>query len=426
LLYDNSSINNYSINVKMRPGAIKAELAQGAANLLLVQPFINNENIADNIVHKITFNTGGKIDLNFSGGDNGGLPKELILEQLQITAQQVEFSQPNSNYNLDKGELELNNLPLIRNGIGVELELHQAFLRVASAKPNARLSMRNLSHKNAFAESFDLELATNEDALTVQRLELAVANTKLTGSGNWKLSDPTLPWKMGLYSQNLAMEPLLNLLDVPLPIQGSVSVDLKLKSLNIQLNKLLSNLNGSFKMAGRDLKILSANIDAILTHLESSRGVGLLDFGAYILLGPAGLLLTKGTQYSVLLGSVISKGSSQVNAMNSTFRIVSGVVYTEDVALATSKHRVALAGTLDLREQGPANLQISTVDTKGCAKYMETIGGTGRNPQVSGTGVVINSVLNPVNSLVGTIIGPVIGGCFVPFYSGEVPPPPLN
>lgn len=425
LSYNNFSINNYLLTTKIQPGVLQAELKRGIVNFLFSQSIINNEKIAEDIIHNITFNAGGKIHLNFNGIENNGSPTEFILKQLQITAQQMEFSQPMSNYNLDTGELEINNLPLIHKGISIEPDLHKAFFQVATAKPTARLNMQNLKHKDAVAESLDLELTIDDKTLNLSRLKIGVANTKLTGNGKWKLSDPTLPWSLQFNSTGLAIEPLLNLLDVPLPIQGLMSVDLKLNSLG-KLNTLLPSLNGTLKMTGRDLKILSADINAILTHLESSRGVGLLDLGAYIMLGPAGILLTKGTQYSVLLGSVIAKGNSEVKAMNSTFKITSGTINTEDVALSTSKHRVALAGTLDLRERGVADLQIATVDNKGCAKYMENIGGTGRNPQVSGTGVVINSVLNPVNSLVGTIIGPMIGGCFVPFYSGQVPPPPLN
>jgi len=426
LRYDNYSLNNYVVTTHIQPGRLIAELQQGIVNLIFVLPFINEDKIEDNLVHTINFNTNGQMKLNFENGDSNGLPMNSVLHQLRLTAQQIEFTQLNSSYTLDKSELKLNNLPLINNGNILPLNLHQAFTHIAPAKPTAHLSMNNLNHKNALAELLDLELAIDVDALSLQQMKLAIEDTQLTGNGRWKLSDPSLPWTIKFNSPGIAMEPLLNLLDVPSPLQGYVSVDLELNSLGTQLNELLSNLNGNLNMAGRDLKISNVDIDGILTHLETSRGIGLLDLGAYIMLGPAGILLTKGTQYSVLLGSVIAKGKSQVNAMNSTLKIKSGVVNTEDVALVTSKHRVVLAGTLDLTEQGLANLQIATVDAKGCAKYMETIGGSGRNPRVSGAGVVINSVLNPVNSVVGSIIGPVIGGCFVPFYSGEVPPPSRN
>ncbi|KOR31110.1 hypothetical protein TI04_02450, partial [Achromatium sp. WMS2] len=98
-------------------------------------------------------------------------------------------------------------------------------------------------------------------------------------------------------------------------------------------------------------------------------------------------LLTKGTQYSVLLGSFIERGSSKVTMLNTSLSIKTGVIKTEDVALLTDKHRVVLSGTMDMRENGPASLQIATVDPKGCAKYMESISGTGRNPEVSKSGV---------------------------------------
>jgi uncharacterized protein YhdP len=109
--------------------------------------------------------------------------------------------------------------------------------------------------------------------------------------------------------------------------------------------------------------------------------------------------------------------------MHSALRIESGVVHTEDVAIATPKHRLAVKGTLDLRKGGLAALQIATVDAQGCAKYMETLAGSGRNPRVNHAGIVINSVLNPVHSVWGKVMKTITGSCSEPFYLGQVAAP---
>jgi len=213
---------------------------------------------------------------------------------------------------------------------------------------------------------------------------------------------------------------LLAFFHSPHNAKGHLTLDLDLQGTGVSADQLLSHLDGTLRMDGKDLEILDTDLDAVLTHMENSQGVGLLDIGAYALLGPAGVLLTKGTEYSALLGSVIQRGKSRVTAMHSALRIESGVVHTEDVAIATPKHRLAVKGTLDLRDQGRAALQIATVDAQGCANYVETLAGSGRSPQVNHAGMVINSVLNPVNSVLDTVVRTLTGGCSKPFYQGQV------
>lgn len=434
LEYAAANLTDYLFNITMQPGQFQATLDRGNLSLnfpTTPQPTTNAAEEAtteETNTNNVTANITGKVNLALDGLQPNGKLNQLLLEELQLNTQQLVLNLPNNSYSLDSGEAKIQAVPLIHNGKPLSVNIPEMFLNFTPNTSTANLQLQNLSHKESVMESLILKLAADNNSVALQRLEMNVAGTQMTGTGVWQFNaantQQNMPWSFQLASDGIAIEPLLNLFNVPLPIQGNVNVDLKLNSSNWPLNNLLSNLNGTFKMAGQDLKILTTDIDSILAYLESSRGVGLLDLGAYIVLGPAGILLTKGTQYSVLLGSVIASGTSQITNMNTALRIEAGVVRTEDVALATAKHRLAVAGTLDLRAGGIANLQIATIDAKGCAKYMETIGGSGRNPQVSGTGVVINSVLNPVNSVVGTLLGPVIGGCFIPFYIGKVAPSP--
>lgn len=433
LWYENFSLTDYFFNIKMQPGQIQAALEHGIINVIsITKPQLATNEIEEALAEEIitnhvTANVTGKIDLALDGLQSNGTVENLQLKELQLNAQQLTIDKLNANYQLANADLTVQSLPIIHDGVVLNLDNASALLHSTTLHPTINLTLRDLNHKEANIESLFLKLITHDDVLSIQQLEMNLAGTKMAGNGMWRFNNSkTLndsPWSLQLTSNGIAMQPLLDLLDMPLPIQGNVSVDLNLNSSSLEFNSLIAHLNGNLKMVGQDLKILTADVNAILTHLETSRSVGLLDLGAYILLGPAGILVTKGTQYSALLGSFIARGNSQVTNMNTALRIESGVVRTEDVALATTKHRLALAGTLDLREKGLANLQVATVDAKGCAKYVETIDGSGRNPQVNKTGIVINSLLNPVNSVVGTLLSPVIGGCFIPFYSGQVPPP---
>ncbi|KOR32172.1 hypothetical protein TI05_08930 [Achromatium sp. WMS3] len=413
--YDTINIANYSIDLKLQPGIFNLLIRQGVVGILFPQ---------NSSIGAAAFNLQGNMYLTLSNlQPTQTWPQSILLEQLALKTTDITLVTPDGDYNLVSSNLDVQDLPLIKDGEPITLELPQLLLKIIPAQPLFKFSILKLSHKNAVIDSINLVLKIQNDSLLMQQLEASIAGSKLTGIGDLRFTETQAPWYLKINSPNLSLNPLLTMFGKPDFIQGALSVDLALASHGFEISQALDNLNGNIKIKGYDLQMQSIDVDAILTHLEDSRGIGFLDLGAYMLLGPAGILLTKGTQYSVLLGSLIEQGQSRMPIMHTELKIKSGVVKAQDVALTTANHRLAVSGTLDLRDQGPAALQIATVDSKGCAKYMETIGGTGRDPQVSQTGVVINSVLNPVKSVVGTIIGPVIGACFTPFYQGQVPAP---
>jgi hypothetical protein len=242
-------------------------------------------------------------------------------------------------------------------------------------------------------------------------------------TGQLELGEERQPWELEVHSPRVAMQPLLAFFNSDYDARGNLAVTMKLKGQELEHGRLRESLSGRILMHGGPLQVRGVDLDQMLTHLEKTRSVGLLDIGAYALAGPAGALLTKGSDYSRLLNSSRSEGVNEISRVRSELRIENGVLRTEDVAMATPKHRLAVRGSVDLRPGGPIDLQIAILDPDGCARYQENVGGTAADLRVRQSGVVVKGVIGPVKSVVGNLLDAVSGGCQAPFYRGEVPHP---
>jgi AsmA protein len=197
-------------------------------------------------------------------------------------------------------------------------------------------------------------------------------------------------------------------LSVTLSMQGSAAHDLQ------------RSMQGTVSLRGQGLTYLGADLDAQFERFESSQTFDLFDVGAMLLVGPAGLLITKG--YDFASAARGSQGRSEIRALVSDWRVERGSARAEDVALATAHNRVALRGTIDLPSGQLADLTLALLDAKGCAKAQQAVHGTLRKPVVDRP--------NPIAALAGPAVRLLQKGaealagdrCDV-FYAGTVASP---
>ncbi|MGD8709082.1 MAG: hypothetical protein PVF40_01735, partial [Ectothiorhodospiraceae bacterium] len=95
----------------------------------------------------------------------------------------------------------------------------------------------------------------------------------------------------------------------------------------------------------------------------------------------------------------------------------------DDTAFATDRHRVALKGTLELTGDRRLDLRTAVINRKGCARYVEDIGGTLDKPVVSDSGLLVSGVIKPIKSVIDNLAGLFGRSCDHPFYQGEIEPP---
>jgi len=142
-----------------------------------------------------------------------------------------------------------------------------------------------------------------------------------------------------------------------------------------------------------------------------------------VLLGPGGIVLTKGNDYNSLLNSISNQGSSKISQLNVTVDFADDIAAMTDVAFATEKHRLAVKGKINFQKNTFLNFEVATVNKHGCAVYKEEVFGSLDDPKVKQVNFLVKGVVNPISSLLKKIKDPLKIKCQIPFYNGVVKAP---
>jgi len=176
----------------------------------------------------------------------------------------------------------------------------------------------------------------------------------------------------------------------------------------------LAKLDGDLLLAGKDLTVYNIDIDEVLTKFKRTQNFNLVDIGAFFLAGPAGILVTKASDYAVLLNIDPSKQST-IREFVSSWRVNGGVVMADDVAFTTDRSRIALTGGVDLYKSEFLDFTLGVVDKNGCSLISQTISGSFSEPQLEQVNAA-STILAPVTNVLKTIVGV---DC-EPFYTGSL------
>jgi uncharacterized protein involved in outer membrane biogenesis len=181
---------------------------------------------------------------------------------------------------------------------------------------------------------------------------------------------------------------------------------------------LIRGMTGTFSLRGDNLVITSMDLDKVLSSYETSQQFDLVDMGAFFVAGPLSTVAVKGYRYGDLY-SQTRGGRSTITKFVSHWQIRNGMADATDCALATQHNRVALKGKLNLVSERYDNVIVALLDTKGCAKFKQSISGPFGSPQV-GAVSAIESLAGPISSLYKKVKRFVEGGKCEVFYNGSV------
>ncbi len=330
---------------------------------------------------------------------------------------------------------------------GQQIEIKDAFLMLARIALPIKVLFQNTTMADLLPILVNdglVELKTNKfyyQHYKIKQLALAITGTKeqinlaiksahLLGStiqlnGVLKPSrkkNTTAQWQLNLLSKQINLQQLSKLTQFPFHAEGVSSFTLfstgifKSSQWQMKEAKLLVKAN--------NVHLDGINVNAILEEFQNSQSVGLLDVGAVVLLGPAGVLLTKGNDYKNLLETLKQKGGqSRIKQLNMDVNIADDWLTIKDVAFATPKHRLAVKGSINLTDKSFKEFHIATVNHKGCSVYEEKVTGSLNAPKVAKANVLVGSVLNPIHTLVSNISEPFNISCKKPFYTGQVQAP---
>ena len=185
-------------------------------------------------------------------------------------------------------------------------------------------------------------------------------------------------------------------------------------------SEMKQTADGKASFRGKDLTLDGIDLDRVLSRFESSQNFNLVDVGAFVFAGPAGLAITKGYNFARVLQQ--SGGSSTIRTLVSDWKVERGVAQAQDVAMATNENRVALQGGLDFVKGQFNDVTMAMIDAKGCAIVQQKIRGTFQKPVIENPNL-LKSVAGPALKLIkqGRDIFP--GGECAVFYTGSVAPP---
>lgn len=219
----------------------------------------------------------------------------------------------------------------------------------------------------------------------------------------------------------LGVEQLLKALSLKPVASGRMDLGAKLALQGRSVKELEQTVTGTVSLRGRGLTYHGANLDERIGRLESSQSLNLFDVGAMLLVGPAGLLVTKG--YELANVSQGTPGKSEIRTLVSDWVVQRGVARAQDVAMATPANRLALKGGIDLVNDRFQGMTLAVVDAKGCAKLEQEVTGTLSKPVVEKLNVV-EALAAPAVQLLkkgAELIG--ADTSCEPFYAGAVPAP---
>lgn len=195
-------------------------------------------------------------------------------------------------------------------------------------------------------------------------------------------------------------------------LSGKMDLDIDIKFEGTETDMIKKTLNGKLIFSGKDLTFYGLDLDKVIDRFKRSQHFTFADVGAVLLMGPAGILVTKGSDFASIV--VLNPGeSSRVLQLSSEWALQDGIVNLSDVAFTTDKNRMAAKGWINIATDS-LDIDIALLNESGCSLYSQGISGSRKDPDI-GKVKVMKSIFAPVTNLVK-------GDCEV-FYDGKVKQP---
>ncbi|MGB5355907.1 MAG: hypothetical protein WBN11_04360, partial [Eudoraea sp.] len=136
-----------------------------------------------------------------------------------------------------------------------------------------------------------------------------------------------------------------------------------------------------------------------------SQNFNLVDLSAFLLAGPMGAVVTKGSDFaSLLMASKNPEIQTIVPSARANWSYSDGLLRTEDVAFSTLNNRIAFDGVLDLAHDSIPEFKVYVVDKKGCSLMEQSVSGSMDSLELGKLNIsktLLGSVINFVGAAVG-------------------------
>ncbi len=284
----------------------------------------------------------------------------------------------------------------------------------------AEIACGQIRSKNYAASDLKASIAGQRGSFILKPLTMSVFGGQGSGSIGADFTGAVPLYHVSYSISRLRIDEFLKTLSPQKIAEGSMDFSADLSMQGKTMDELRRAAEGQISLQGKNLILDGRDLDREFARYESSQHFNLVDVGAYVFLGPWGLLATKGYNFAHIFHG--SGGRSEISTLVSDWKVDRGVAHAQDVAMATNRNRVALHGGLDFVNERFADVTFALIDAKGCAKVRQRIRGSFQNPVIEKPST-LKSIAGPVRRLVKQVRNLFPGGECEVFYAGSVAAP---
>ena len=231
-----------------------------------------------------------------------------------------------------------------------------------------------------------LRLTVDDGALHSDDWQMSFLDSEGTAEADMDFSSSPAHWALALQFDALQAAALPKEWLPAEGASGSAALTLSLTSQGNETEALLQHLDGELRLSGRDLVLRGMDLDQELARFQRTQRFSLVDAGAFLFAGPAGLAATKGSEFVRLLDRV--DGDTPVTHLLLDWTVEDGIARARDVAMATERNRVALKADLDLPARSIRDAAVAVINQDGCAVIQQRIHGSFDAPAIEEPDIV--------------------------------------
>lgn len=348
---------------------------------------------------------------------DGKMKLDLVMSNDSIQFDLLDFNATKLNYVNAKDTFDLYNFRIKTEQINYDLSVSPNILETLTLNMNLT---GDTIHTNYFrVNNVNDEIVAKDGVYQITPNNSQLFDKKAKTLILLKPFEETPSYEFNLKVEQFDVAALFETFMEDTVLLGKMDIDIQLKLAGQGLEEVEKNMNGKIFIYGNDLTLLGIDIDKMVERLERSERFTLADVGAVVLMGPVGLLVTKGSDYASLV--ILSPGdSSHIVEASSKWEITNGLIDLTDVAVSTNENRLAAKGGINLGAD-TLNVQFALINNQGCSVFGQSVKGSLKDPKM-GKLRVVKALISPVTNLIKIVDD---GKCEV-FYDGVVRPPQLK
>lgn len=354
-------------------GLVAAEKVRLGLELM---PLLRNEYRITNIslIHpKVIIELGADGKYNFEKPQAAGATSPAVdLPKISLAGATLHYADKQTGGGFDAGDcnLELRHLLLAAGGTDIVKDISFA----------AELLCGKIKTQDNTVTDLKFSAIAKDGVFDFKTLSMGIFDGQGSGS-MWADYSGTAP----LYHVRFALpqfrvEEMLKTQSPEQIAAGRMDFSMNLTLQGKTAQEIKQSAKGEVTLRGENLTLHGHDLDLEFNRFQSSQNFNLVDVGAYFFAGPVGLALTKGYDFANVLKG--AGGVSAIPMFNSQWKVESGVMYAQDVAMATNGHRMALLGGLDIANARFVDVTLALIDSKGCVEVKQKISGPFEKPVV--------------------------------------------